>query len=169
MDGTYINIFDDGGVEAPVERVRWVGLPRLGFEQVLDPVPSVGQTFPQAVSVDLPLYQLLPEHPLRDDPGPLLAHGPGSAQRLGVQEGEDVLGDVIQTLQGHGQMETEGSVSIYLFRQERDEVPLEHWLEKCIDSAVLVVLHGLEQLLHELYLVLLSPGGEVVHADITLF
>jgi len=54
-------------------------------------------------------------------------------------------------------------------RKERDEVPLKHWLEKCIDSAVLVVLHGFQQLLHELYLVLLGPGGEIVHADITLF
>ena len=95
---TYINIFDDGGVEAPVERVRRMGLPRLGFEQVLDPVPSVRQALPQAVGVDLPLDQFLPQHPLRDDPGPLLADGPGCTERLGVQEGEDVLRHVIQTL-----------------------------------------------------------------------
>ena len=73
-------------------------LSRLGFEQVLDPVPSVSKAFPQAVRVDFPFYQFLPEHPLRDDPGPLLADGPGGTQRLGVQEGEDVLSHVVQTL-----------------------------------------------------------------------
>ena len=64
---------------------------------------------------------------------------------------------------------TENMIQFYLLREQRDEVPLEHWLEKCIDRAVLVVLHRLQQLLHELYLVLFGPGGEVVHADITLF
>ena len=78
-----------------------MGLPRLGFEQVLDPVPSVGEALPQTVGVDLPLDQLLPEHPLGDDPGPLLADGPRGAERLGVQEGEDVLGHVVQPLHGH--------------------------------------------------------------------
>ena len=61
-------------------------LPRLGFEQVLDPVPSVSQAFPQTVRVDLPLNQLLPEHPLGDDASPLLADSPGGTERLGVQE-----------------------------------------------------------------------------------
>ena len=75
-----------------------MGLPRFGFEQVLDPVPSVSEAFPQAVSVDFPLYEFLPEHPLRDDPGPLLADGSRGTQRLGVQEGEDVLSHVVQTL-----------------------------------------------------------------------
>ena len=84
--GTYINIFDDGGVEAPVERVRRVGLPRLGFEQVLDPVPSVCQPLPQTVRVHLPLNQLLPQHPLGDDAGPLAADGARVAQRPRVQE-----------------------------------------------------------------------------------
>ena len=37
---------------------------------------------------------------------------------LDVQEGEDDFGDLVQTL----------------FRQERDEVLLEHWLEKSIES-----------------------------------
>ena len=76
-------------------------LPRLGFEQVLDPVPPVCQALPQTVRVHLPLNQLLPEHPLGDDPGPLLADGPRGAERLGVQEGEDVLGHVVQPLHGH--------------------------------------------------------------------
>ena len=75
-----------------------MGLPRLGFEQVLDPVPSVGQTFPQAVSVHLPLYQLLPEHPLRDDPGPLPRDGPGGTKGSGVKERQDVLRHMVQTL-----------------------------------------------------------------------
>ena len=64
---------------------------------------------------------------------------------------------------------TENMIQFYLLREQRDEVPLEHWLEKCIDRAVLVMLHRLEQLLHELDLVLLRPGGEIVHANITLF
>ena len=64
---------------------------------------------------------------------------------------------------------TANMIQFYLLGEERDEVPLEHWLEKCIDSAMLVMLHGLEQLLHELDLVLLRPGGEIVHANITLF
>ena len=42
---------------------------------------------------------------------------------LDVQEGEDDFGDLVQ-------VQT-------LFRQERDEVLLEHWLEKSIESAVL--------------------------------
>ena len=99
--GTFINIFDDGGVEAPVERVRRVRLPWLGFEQVLDPVTSVRQALPQTVGVHLPLYQLLPEHTLGDDPGPLLADCSRCTERLGVQEGEDVLRHVIQTLHGN--------------------------------------------------------------------
>ena len=56
----------------------------------------------------------------------------------------------------------------YLLGQERDEVPLKHRFKKCIDCAVLVVLHALEQLLHELYLVLLSPRGEVIQANLPL-
>ena len=60
-------------------------------------------------------------------------------------------------------------IQFYLLREERDEVPLQHWLQKCIDSAMLVMLHRLEQLLHELDLVLLCPGGEMFHANITLF
>ena len=60
-------------------------------------------------------------------------------------------------------------IEFYLLRKERDEVPLEHWLEKCIDRAVLVMLHRLQQLLHELYLVLFGPRGEIVHANITFF
>ena len=98
----------------------------------------VREALPQTVGVALPLDQLLPEHPLGDDAGPLLGHGAGVAQGARVQEGEDVLGHVVQTLLG----------------QECDEVPLEHGFEKCIDCAVLVVLHALEQLLHELDLVL---------------
>ena len=68
-----------------------------------------------------------------------------------------------------GDIKYENMIQLYLLREQRDEVPLEHWLEKCIDSAMLVMLHRLEQLLHELDLVLLGPGGEEVHANITLF
>ena len=60
----------------------------------------IRKPLPQTVCVDLPLYQLLPEHPLGDDPGPLLADGSGCTERLGVQEGEDVLRHVIQALHG---------------------------------------------------------------------
>ena len=56
----------------------------------------------------------------------------------------------------------------YLLGQERDEVPLKHRFKKCIDCAVLVVLHALEQVLHEFYLVLLSPRGEVIQANLPL-
>ena len=59
----------------------------------------IREPLPQTVCVDLPLYQLLPEHPLRDDPGPLPGHGAGVTQGPGVQEREDVLGNMIQTLQ----------------------------------------------------------------------
>ena len=59
----------------------------------------VREPLPQTVCVDLPLYQLLPEHPLWDDPGPLPWHGAGVTQGPGVQEREDVLGNMIQTLQ----------------------------------------------------------------------
>ena len=59
----------------------------------------IRKPLPQTVCVDLPLYQLLPEHSLGDDPGPLPGHRPGVTQRPGVQEREDVLGNMIQTLQ----------------------------------------------------------------------
>ena len=80
-----------------------MGLPRFGFEQVLDPVPSVSQAFPQTVRVDLPLNQFLPEHPLGDDASPLLADSARCTERLSVQEGENVLRHVVQTLQGDNQ------------------------------------------------------------------
>ena len=32
-----VNVFDDGGIESAVERMRRVGLSGLGLEQVLDP------------------------------------------------------------------------------------------------------------------------------------
>ena len=63
--------------------------------------PPVREPLPQTVGVDLPLYQLLPEHPLGDDPGPLPGHGAGVTQGPGVQERENVLGYMIQTL-NHG-------------------------------------------------------------------
>ena len=45
---------------------------------------------------------------------------------------------------------------------------MEHRFKKCIDCAVLVVLHALEQLLHELYLILFSPRGKVIQANLPL-
>ena len=95
---TYINILDDGGVKSSVEGMRRMRFPRIRFEQVLNPPPSISQPLPQAVCVHLPLYQLLPQHPLGDDPQPLLADQLSCAQRPGVQEGEDVLSHMVQTL-----------------------------------------------------------------------
>ena len=57
----------------------------------------------------------------------------------------------------------------HLLGEQGDEIPLQHWFEKCIDGAVLVVVHGHQQLLHELNLVLLCPARKILHADITLF
>ena len=62
------------------------------------PLVSLGQALPQRVGADHAFDQLLPEHALRDDPLPLLAHQLRRAQRAGVQEGQDVLRYVVQTL-----------------------------------------------------------------------
>lgn len=75
-----------------------VRLPRFGFEEVLDPAASVRQPPPQTVRIHFPLYQLLPQHPLRDDTTPLLAHKLRRAQRASVQERQNVLRYMIQTL-----------------------------------------------------------------------
>ena len=94
----------------------------------------VCEALPEAVGVDLPLYELLPQHALqgggghrwhggtgdrghtktwnhrgthyssdtdtylRDDPEPLLADQLGRTERPGVEEGEDVLSHMVQTL-----------------------------------------------------------------------
>ena len=84
LDG--VNIVDDGGIQSPVEGVWRMRLPGLGFEQVLDPAASIREPLPQAVRVHLPLDQLLPQHPLGDDAGPLAADGARVAQRPRVQE-----------------------------------------------------------------------------------
>ena len=96
LDG--VNVLDDAGIQSPIEGVGWVSLPRFRLEQVLNPPSPVREPLPQTVGVDLPLYQLLPEHPLGNDPGPLPGDRAGVTQRSGVKEREDVLRNVIQTL-----------------------------------------------------------------------
>ena len=59
-----VNVLDDAGVQSPIEGVGWVSLPGFRFEQVLNPPSPVREPLPQTVGVDLPFYQLLPEHPL---------------------------------------------------------------------------------------------------------
>ena len=58
---------------------------------------------------------------------------------------------------------------IYLLREKRDEISLQHWFEKCIDCSMLVVLHALEEFLNKFDLILLGPGRKIIHAYFTLF
>ena len=99
-----VNVLDDAGVQSPIEGVGWVSLPGFRFEQVLNPPSPVREPLPQTVGVDLPFYQLLPEHPLGNDPGPLPGYRAGITQRSGVKEREDVLRNVIQTLKQKQQL-----------------------------------------------------------------
>ena len=61
LDG--VNVFNDGGIESPVEGVVRVLFPGLGLKKELDPSPPLGQTPPKCVRVHFPLDQLLPQHP----------------------------------------------------------------------------------------------------------
>lgn len=62
------------------------------------PLVSLGEAFPERVGSHHALDQLLPQHSLRNDALPLLTHQLGRTQRARVQERQDVLRYVVQTL-----------------------------------------------------------------------
>ena len=43
LDG--VDVLNDAGIQSPVEGVGWVRLPRLGFEQVLNPPKNIFVSF----------------------------------------------------------------------------------------------------------------------------
>lgn len=60
------------------------------------PSSPLRQPPPDGVSSHFPLDQLLPQHPLRNDPIPFLAHEFGRIERVSVQVGQNILGNMVQ-------------------------------------------------------------------------
>lgn len=69
--------------------------PRL--EQKLDPATALRQATPQRIRSHLSLDQFLPQHALRDDTQPLLAHELGRFQRVRIQIRQNVFRNVVQS------------------------------------------------------------------------
>lgn len=90
-----------------------------GGERAEDAVPSpsspLRQPPPERVCPDHPLDQLLPEHAVRRHAVPLLAHQLSGAQRFGIQVGQDVLSNMIQSPSWEKKRKNRRKIKHYLF------------------------------------------------------
>lgn len=63
------------------------------FEQILGPATMLRQSHPHGIRINLSFNELLPELAIGDNTEPFLANQLSGTERLGVQIGQDYLGN----------------------------------------------------------------------------